>query len=162
MKVFLCHCLMYSTVWGGRRNFTWRCNLVMNHSSNILLILCSGIQGKMRDYQLAGLNWLIRLYENGINGILADEMVCFVLQAVMFSCTSNIISMLKCGCSFLYITMVTFFSIRVLGRLYKLFPCWVTCMSFGESQALIWLLHQSPRLGIGWTKLNVFVQSCVL
>lgn len=30
----------------------------------------------MRDYQLAGLNWLIRLYENGINGILADEMVC--------------------------------------------------------------------------------------
>ncbi|PKA62262.1 putative chromatin-remodeling complex ATPase chain [Apostasia shenzhenica] len=33
-----------------------------------------GIQGKMRDYQLAGLNWLIRLYENGINGILADEM----------------------------------------------------------------------------------------
>ena len=37
-----------------------------------------GIQGKMRDYQLAGLNWLIRLYENGINGILADEMVCAV------------------------------------------------------------------------------------
>ncbi|KAA3456186.1 ISWI chromatin-remodeling complex ATPase CHR11 isoform X2 [Gossypium australe] len=34
----------------------------------------TGIQGKMRDYQLAGLNWLIRLYENGINGILADEM----------------------------------------------------------------------------------------
>lgn len=41
------------------------------------LDFCSaGIQGKMRDYQLAGLNWLIRLYENGINGILADEMVC--------------------------------------------------------------------------------------
>ncbi|KAI8561579.1 hypothetical protein RHMOL_Rhmol04G0351200 [Rhododendron molle] len=36
--------------------------------------LLFGIQGKMRDYQLAGLNWLIRLYENGINGILADEM----------------------------------------------------------------------------------------
>lgn len=36
----------------------------------------AGIKGKMRDYQLAGLNWLIRLYENGINGILADEMVC--------------------------------------------------------------------------------------
>ncbi|XP_057806008.1 ISWI chromatin-remodeling complex ATPase CHR17-like isoform X2 [Salvia miltiorrhiza] len=34
----------------------------------------SCIQGKMRDYQLAGLNWLIRIYENGINGILADEM----------------------------------------------------------------------------------------
>ena len=29
----------------------------------------------MRDYQIQGLNWLISLYENGINGILADEMV---------------------------------------------------------------------------------------
>ncbi|WOH15939.1 hypothetical protein DCAR_0935487 [Daucus carota subsp. sativus] len=39
-----------------------------------LLVQPSCIQGKMRDYQLAGLNWLIRLYENGINVILADEM----------------------------------------------------------------------------------------
>ncbi|KAJ7549555.1 hypothetical protein O6H91_07G058200 [Diphasiastrum complanatum] len=39
-----------------------------------LLAQPSCIQGKMREYQLAGLNWLIRLYENGINGILADEM----------------------------------------------------------------------------------------
>ncbi|KAM0881760.1 hypothetical protein ACQ4PT_032744 [Festuca glaucescens] len=39
-----------------------------------LLTQPSCINGKMRDYQLAGLNWLIRLYENGINGILADEM----------------------------------------------------------------------------------------
>jgi len=31
--------------------------------------------GQMRDYQLQGLNWLIHLYDNGINGILADEMV---------------------------------------------------------------------------------------
>ena len=30
--------------------------------------------GEMRDYQVAGLNWMISLYENGINGILADEM----------------------------------------------------------------------------------------
>lgn len=27
--------------------------------------------GKMRDYQLEGLNWMIRLQENGVNGILA-------------------------------------------------------------------------------------------
>jgi SNF2 family DNA or RNA helicase len=27
-----------------------------------------------RAYQLEGLNWMIRLFENGINGILADEM----------------------------------------------------------------------------------------
>lgn len=31
--------------------------------------------GEMRDYQVRGLNWMISLAENGINGILADEMV---------------------------------------------------------------------------------------
>jgi len=30
--------------------------------------------GDLREYQLAGVNWLIGLYENGMNGILADEM----------------------------------------------------------------------------------------
>ena len=34
----------------------------------------SVIQGTMRPYQLAGLNWMIRLRHNGLNGILADEM----------------------------------------------------------------------------------------
>lgn len=28
----------------------------------------------LRDYQIKGLNWLIALHENAINGILADEM----------------------------------------------------------------------------------------
>lgn len=31
--------------------------------------------GTLRDYQIHGLNWMISLYKNGINGILADEMV---------------------------------------------------------------------------------------
>lgn len=30
--------------------------------------------GKLKPYQLEGLNWLIQLYETGLNGILADEM----------------------------------------------------------------------------------------
>ena len=30
--------------------------------------------GEMRDYQIRGLNWMISLYQSGINGILADEM----------------------------------------------------------------------------------------
>lgn len=29
----------------------------------------------MRYYQIDGLNWLIQLYDHGINGVLADEMV---------------------------------------------------------------------------------------
>ena len=52
--------------------FQFTCSLNLK---NWNLYFSAGIQGKMRDYQLAGLNWLIRLYENGINGILADEMV---------------------------------------------------------------------------------------
>ncbi len=30
--------------------------------------------GVLRDYQLEGLNWMIKLYETQVNGILADEM----------------------------------------------------------------------------------------
>jgi SNF2 family DNA or RNA helicase len=30
--------------------------------------------GTLKPYQLIGLNWLISLYDIGINGILADEM----------------------------------------------------------------------------------------
>lgn len=30
---------------------------------------------QLKEYQLKGLNWLANLYEQGINGILADEMV---------------------------------------------------------------------------------------
>jgi SNF2 family DNA or RNA helicase len=30
----------------------------------------------MRPYQLQGLNWLVSLHHNSLNGILADEMVC--------------------------------------------------------------------------------------
>ncbi|KAF7554818.1 hypothetical protein G7046_g6710 [Stylonectria norvegica] len=43
------------------------------------------IQGLMRDYQVAGLNWLISLHENGISGILADEMgLGKTLQTIAF------------------------------------------------------------------------------
>lgn len=32
------------------------------------------IKGTMRKYQMEGLNWLIHLYDNSMNGILADEV----------------------------------------------------------------------------------------
>ncbi|VDQ01355.1 unnamed protein product [Trichobilharzia regenti] len=34
--------------------------------------------GEMRDYQIRGLNWMIQLHHNNINGILADEMVSLI------------------------------------------------------------------------------------
>ena len=46
------------------------------HINTLFLSFSSDIvNGKMRDYQVRGLNWMISLYDHGINGILADEMV---------------------------------------------------------------------------------------
>jgi len=45
------------------------------HEATYLTVQPSTLgHGKMRDYQLEGLNWMIRLQENGVNGILADEV----------------------------------------------------------------------------------------
>ena len=30
--------------------------------------------GSLKDYQIVGLQWMISLYNNNLNGILADEM----------------------------------------------------------------------------------------
>jgi hypothetical protein len=32
------------------------------------------VGGDLKEYQLAGLQWMISLYNNKLNGILADEM----------------------------------------------------------------------------------------
>ncbi|KAF9929366.1 hypothetical protein FBU30_001632 [Linnemannia zychae] len=41
--------------------------------------------GILRDYQLAGVEWMVSLYENGLNGILADEMgLGKTLQTISF------------------------------------------------------------------------------
>lgn len=51
--------------------------IVFCFAIEILFFLADIKSGDMRDYQIRGLNWMISLYENGINGILADEMVIF-------------------------------------------------------------------------------------
>ena len=59
--------------------------------------------GKMRQYQLEGLNWMIRLQENGVNGILADE-VSDDMHTCIVSCSCR--SMIICSfvCLFLLLT----------------------------------------------------------
>ena len=43
------------------------------------------LRGTLRDYQLDGLQWMVSLYENGINGILGDEMgLGKTLQTIAF------------------------------------------------------------------------------
>lgn len=44
-------------------------------TDNVIFRLAVVKGGKMRDYQVQGLNWMASLHHNGINGILADEMV---------------------------------------------------------------------------------------
>ncbi|KAJ7695171.1 P-loop containing nucleoside triphosphate hydrolase protein [Mycena rosella] len=45
----------------------------------------SFIHGEMRSYQLQGLNWMVSLHHNGLNGILADEMgLGKTLQTISF------------------------------------------------------------------------------
>ncbi|THH20194.1 hypothetical protein EW146_g1133 [Bondarzewia mesenterica] len=45
----------------------------------------SFIHGQMRSYQLQGLNWMVSLHHNGLNGILADEMgLGKTLQTISF------------------------------------------------------------------------------
>lgn len=44
--------------------------------SHLCFFACTVVEGgSMRDYQIQGLNWMVGLNHNGINGILADEMV---------------------------------------------------------------------------------------
>ena len=52
-------------VYMAHTTYLWELHVVLADIKN----------GKMRDYQIRGLNWMISLFENGINGILADEMV---------------------------------------------------------------------------------------
>ena len=69
-------------IYKGHRNMmhVMQCRpVITGHFSLSVLfstVLCSLITH--RNYQLEGLNWMIRLIENGINGILADEMVSFL------------------------------------------------------------------------------------
>jgi SWI/SNF-related matrix-associated actin-dependent regulator of chromatin subfamily A member 5 len=45
----------------------------------------SYVQGKLREYQIQGLNWLISLHDNSLSGILADEMgLGKTLQTISF------------------------------------------------------------------------------
>ena len=54
----------------------------LQHSFYTFLFQCPPlvIHGTMRPYQLQGLNWLVSLHHNSLNGILADEMVCTMFQ----------------------------------------------------------------------------------
>ena len=49
-------------------------NLAHGKEEKIVQQPKSLVGGALKDYQLAGLNWLVSLHNNNLNGILADEM----------------------------------------------------------------------------------------
>ena len=81
-----------------------------------LLITLDIINGSLRDYQVRGLNWLISLYENGINGILADEMVCVVCVLCVCVLVHVLGQLLLPSCC----------TDRDWERHCRQLPCWVT------------------------------------
>ena len=42
------------------------------------------VGGKLKDYQVKGLQWMVSLYNNHLNGILADEMVSCTFHLIEF------------------------------------------------------------------------------
>jgi hypothetical protein len=46
-----------------------------------------------REYQLEGLNWMVRLMDNGINGILADEMGLGTSSCCCYCCRAAAVVM---------------------------------------------------------------------
>lgn len=44
------------------------------------------VGGQLKEYQLAGVQWLVSLYNNKLNGILADEMGLGKVQIAITSC----------------------------------------------------------------------------
>lgn len=85
-----------------------------NSSGTRLTVTPNFLIQTLRPYQLEGLNWLINLYDRGINGILADEMglgkVRFLSSAGPF-CSFGISDLFLCF--FCY-----------CSRLSKLFHSW--------------------------------------
>ena len=59
-------------------------------SATFLVAQPGFITGQMRPYQLEGLNWMLRLIDNGVNGILADEMVGAPRRRALFSSRSRL------------------------------------------------------------------------
>ena len=91
------------------------------------------IKGEMRGYQLQGLNWMVSLHHNGLNGILADEMACYLLFSI-----------------FIYLTYL----LRVWAKLFKPFHSWLILNTTGIYLGLTWSLFPSLRYKTGTVNSN--------
>lgn len=57
------------------------------------------VGGQLKEYQIKGLQWMVSLYNNRLNGILADEMVrAFALSNAVVSLSLSPLSLSVCVC----------------------------------------------------------------
>jgi hypothetical protein len=91
------------------------------------------IKGEMRGYQLQGLNWMVSLHHNGLNGILADEMASQLLFSIS-----------------IYLT----FLFRVLAKPFKPFHFWLILNTTEMYLDLTWSLYPSLHFKTGTVNSN--------
>ena len=72
------------------------------------------LMATLKEYQIKGLNWLATLYEQGINGILADEMGTSI---ILPRCTSSRISCSRASGLGKTVQVISFFAhLKERGR----------------------------------------------
>ena len=78
---------------------------------------------QLKEYQLKGLNWLANLYDQGINGILADEMASIVRERFAFV-DANILHLCLGSWQSAY-----FISFKIATVIYNTLSSWQTVQS---------------------------------
>jgi ATP-dependent helicase STH1/SNF2 len=66
------------------------------------------VGGTLKEYQLKGLQWMVSLYNNRLNGILADEMVHTFFSPLMVSCLLNLSCFQGLGKTIQTISLIAF------------------------------------------------------
>jgi hypothetical protein len=97
----------------------------------------------MRKYQLEGLNWMIKLHDSGINGILADEVRFLVVSRMRMPSRFNVLFYWP---RYLLLPKIKRWD---LERHFSPFRFWLGIAKVVESGALISSLSQNPSWEIG-------------
>ena len=72
LKTFLIfHFRVHDDEYAGKKNYYGQAHDIREEVKEQATIM---VNGKLKEYQIAGLEWMVSLFNNNLNGILADEM----------------------------------------------------------------------------------------